>query len=618
MLPYALFALAGGAIGFAISRNLWITGANALIGLVATYLTLPVIAVDHADPYVMLVVLSLVPFLATFILYGEDRAVEKRLAYGLVGTGAAVVLLLVIAFVSSASIFNARSYAGLIGGVEQVDQTALTDRLESFDQTQARFVDQALAENRAEELLGVQTGLASRVLVATPSIQSVDGRLTWIGALEHTGFAKWSSNDHTPGYYRVDQTNRADAEMVLEHEMTYVPSAFFGQDLSRAIYEAGYWDIGYTDFTLELDDSGQPFWVVSLYEHQVGFMGSDAVGVLVVDPATGEMSEYPIDEAPAWIDRVHPAEFLETQLGDWGVYRHGWWNAFWSESAPTMKTTRARSNAEVGMYFVRTRDGAPGWYTGMQSTKADRGTQGYVVVDARTKAATYYSFAGVTEAAVQEAIEGKVAEKEGYASTHPIPYNVNGHLTHIAVLKDQNGNPQLYGMASASNRDWVAVGETPREALRLFVAELRQQNYAQNLEGRGNRETFEGAVSRIGQEVIDGASTYYLTLVPVDGKAFRVPGAISSETALTQPGDRVSLQVFETQAAVLEASSFDNLAITLEKSPGQQAVEAYREEVDAERANRATEKRFEQLQQSLSPEKKRDLLDRLDQDARAD
>ena len=45
---------------------------------------------------------------------------------------------------------------------------------------------------------------------------------------------------------------------------------------------------------------------------------------------------------------------------------------------------------------------------------------------------------------------------------------------------------------------------------------------------------------------------------------------------------------------------------------------AYREEVDAERANRATEKRFEQLQQSLSPEKKRDLLDRLDQDARAD
>ncbi|MBK1666714.1 hypothetical protein CKO28_01470 [Rhodovibrio sodomensis] len=612
---YLIVAALAGAFAYAVSRNLFMTAGNAVLGFAITYLGLPVMAINHWDPYFLALVLT-APVAGLSIVLNENRDAKitkiSAMALGVsVSFFCAVVL---IAFLTSASIFRAGDYAALIGEIDQVDQQALTERLESFDQTQARFVDQGLAENRAEELLGVQTGLASRVSIATPSIQSVDGRLTWIGGLEYTGFKKWSSNGHTPGYYQIDQTNRQNAEMVLEYEMTCIPSAFFSEDLDRLIYEAGYWNIGFTDQTLEVDDSGKPFWVVSLYEHKVGFLGSDAVGVLVVDPVSCEIAEYGLEEAPGWIDRVHPADFLETQLSDWGVYRHGWWNAFWSESEPTMDTTAGEAG-EAGLYFVRTKDGEPAWYTGMQSTKADRGTQGYVVADARTKKSTYYAFAGVTEQAVQEAMLGIVAEKEGYSVTYPIPYNINGHLTHVAVLKDATGNPQLYGLASASNRDWKVVGETPREALRAFAAELRDQRYAQNLEGAGDQVVLVGPVKRIGHEIIDGSSTYYMTLSTVDRKAFRVPASINVEVALTNAGDTVEMTAYDTDAHVIEVLSFDNQAITLEKSDGQKAVEAAVKKVRQQQADETTQKRFERQIDGLSIEEKRKLLDTLDQSA---
>ena len=159
-----------------------------------------------------------------------------------------------------------------------------------LDQTQARFVDQALAKRSAEELLGNQQGLGSKVDVGTMSIQSVKGRLWWVAPLEHKDIFKWMSNGTTPGYVMVSASDYSDSRIVLgKFELSIGMGGNFGDYLPRYMYQNGFASRGYMDYTFELNDQEQPFWVVTLFEKKVGYGGEVATGVVVVDPVTGDI-----------------------------------------------------------------------------------------------------------------------------------------------------------------------------------------------------------------------------------------------------------------------------------------------------------------------------------------
>ena len=68
--------------------------------------------------------------------------------------------------------------------------------------------------------------------------------------------------------------------------------------------------VSYTHLTLEIDDNGRPYWVVTLYDHKVGFSGSDAVGVAILDAQTGDLNVYDIENTPKWVDRIQPESLV--------------------------------------------------------------------------------------------------------------------------------------------------------------------------------------------------------------------------------------------------------------------------------------------------------------------
>src|SRR3712207_7443985 len=57
-------------------------------------------------------------------------------------------------------------------------------------------------------------------------------------------------------------------------------------------------NVGMTDFTLEIDDKGKPYWIVTLYENAVGYEGKNAIGIATVDTQSGEVKSYDIKDAP--------------------------------------------------------------------------------------------------------------------------------------------------------------------------------------------------------------------------------------------------------------------------------------------------------------------------------
>jgi len=54
--------------------------------------------------------------------------------------------------------------------------------------------------------------------------------------------------------------------------------------------------------------------------------GYKTESVVVVDPVTGKVEEYSINDVPEWIDRVVPERIATDYISWYGAYPHGWWN----------------------------------------------------------------------------------------------------------------------------------------------------------------------------------------------------------------------------------------------------------------------------------------------------
>jgi hypothetical protein len=328
---------------------------------------------------------------------------------------------------------------------------------------------------------------------------------------------------------------------VSDVRVKYQPEAYFGSNLHRHLYLNGYLTTGLTDYTFEIDDEGTPYWVVTLYSHEVGFSGTNAYGVAVVNAETGDIQEYTPETAPKWIDRIQPKEMVEEQLEFWGEYIHGYWNFSNLDKKTTTK----------GLSLVYGKDDQSYWYTGLTSVGQEQGTSGFVLVNTRTKETTRYKQVGATEEAARRSAMGKVQEKK-YIGSFPILYNINNVPTYVLSLKDQAGLIKMVAMVSVRDHSIVGVGENLEEALRSYrggkVVDKKEGTY----------KTY-GHIKRIQSSLVNGKTSYYFTLDNVPNKIFLGESIISTEFPLTAVSDSVMVAYDDARQATVPVAKFDNL-----------------------------------------------------------
>lgn len=487
-------------------------------------------------------------FMSMTVMVIELRVInKKKTALFKLSILTAILTILYIMIISLATWegFRAMSYQGLIGEIKlsesfskEVPPVAL-DKIRIIDQEVAhRLGDKVLGE----ELPGQERTLGSQAYVGDFRIQNVDGELFWVAPLLHSGFFKWFNNtDGTPAYIKVSATSDPKVELVSDVRIKYQPEAYFGSNLHRHLYLHGYMTTGLTDYTFEIDDEGTPYWVVTLYSHEVGFSGMNAYGVAVVNAATGDIQEYTPETAPKWIDRIQPMEMVEEQLEYWGEYIHGYWNFSNLDKKTTTK----------GLSLVYGKDDQSYWYTGLTSVGQEQGTIGFVLVNTRTKETTRYKQVGATEEAARRSAMGKVQEKK-YVGSFPILYNINNVPTYVLSLKDQAGLIKMVAMVSVRDHSIVGVGETLEEALRSYrggkVVDKKEGTY-----------TTYGHVERIQSSLIDGKTSYYFTLDNVPNKIFLGESIVSTEFPLTEVSDSVMVAYDDARQATIPVAKFDNL-----------------------------------------------------------
>jgi hypothetical protein len=480
----------------------------------------------------------------------------------------ALTFIILIPALSSWAIFKHEKYKDLIGEVKTGEDFA--NHVAPISTEEIRIVDKSMAYRLGDKVIGSIPSLGSQVNVGDFSIQKVNDKLYWVAPLLHSGYFKWQKNKQgTPGYIMVSATNERDVKLVQQVDgkpirIKYQTEAYFGDNLQRQIYFNGYKTKGFTDFTFEVDDNGKPFWVVTLYKKRVGFSGKDAIGVLVVDVESGNMKEYSISDAPKWIDRIQPAEFISDQLFDWGEYVKGYWN-FANENK--LKPTK-------GISLIYGSNNKSYWYTGLTSVGSDEGTVGFILIDTRTKEAVWYKQTGATEIAAMSSAMGKVQEKR-YVSSFPITYNINGIPTYVMSLKDNAGLIKMIAMVSVENYTIVGVGNNMKETIRSYKNALNSKGNAISPSSIMKSYTIETIVSRISSDIRNGNTFYYLLLNGYENKIFIGSSLISNELPITQSGDSVKIKYDDGANELVDIITFENLNFKLQKSEQQRQIEKY-------------------------------------------
>jgi len=447
---------------------------------------------------------------------------------------------------TSTPLLYSQDYRNLLG---EVKESSFTADIEPINLTQIRIVDEETAKKLADKKIGEVPALGSQIQLGQMSLQKVQGRLYYVAPLEHRGLFQWLYNQSqgSKGYVMVSATNPQDVRLVQDAYIKYQTKGFVFDYLPRYLYFHGFINTGMTDFSFEIDDDLNPYWVVTLYKKKVGFRGSDATGVVTVNARTGEIVQYSMENIPAWIDRVQPEHFIYSQIRDWGEYINGFWNSVFAK-AGTLKPT---SNE---LHLIYGNDDNVYWYTGITSLGKDESTVGFILVNSRTKEAKWYKVAGADETGARKSAEGQVQEK-GYRAGYPILYNINGIPTYIAPLKDKEGLLKVIAFVSVENYNLVGVGPDIESALR---------SYQQNLSSKGNlfvpgkeatRVALSGKISRI-SHVVKGGESYYYFMLEGDTRIFVGTANISPKLPLVKIGDAVAVTMYDTKEATVTIVDF--------------------------------------------------------------
>lgn len=527
-----------------------------IITAVYAFVKLPVLRVDFTSLYYVLAMFFVIAGILNMVFDREEQRftitnkTNFKIAIGI------LAIAVVLPTLASTPIIRAKAYRNLLGTVKESE---FTKDVSPVNVNEIRIVDEDMAMKLGDKKLGEVPAIGSVSKLGEFHIQKVGEKLYWVAPLVHRDFIKWVTNmSGTNGYVMVSANDPQDVKLVQKAngedvKIVYQPDAYILQDLHRHVYIKGGMSKGMADYTLEIDDNGKPYWVVSLYEHKVGFGGSNVNGTAIVDAKTGETKFYSIKDTPEWVDRIQPEDFVIDQINSWGVYVNGFINSIISEKG-VLKATEGTS-------LVYGDDDRSYWYTGITSAGGDESTIGFMLVDSRTKEAKLYKQPGATEMAAMKSAEGSVQEKN-YEATFPVMYNILGQPTYVSSLKDKAGLVKRVVFVSVEDYNIVGVGRDKSEAMKNYKDALESGGSSLEIDESDEFDKeLEGTVKRIAADTKNGNTVYYLTLDTDEGNIFYATSKISKELPLTKEGDKIKITFSKDEKDVIEIDEFDNYNI---------------------------------------------------------
>ena len=484
--------------------------------------------------------------------YAKKSSLVPKILLGVTVAVAAIGMLV------SSVFFRASSYSKIIDVKSGDFATDVTEA----DFSTVPVIDESTTSVMAERALSdlSKLGYVSQFTVQ-PKYYQINYHDTpvRVSSLQYSNIIKWLTNakNGLPAYVIVDARTQKSTLVEVKDGIKYSTADHFSHYVTRHV-RFQYPTYLLDEPTFEIDESGHPYWIFAKLDKTIGlFGGTDVTGAIIVDSVTGECSEYSIDEIRtkselSWIDRVYSANLLIEQYNYFGRYQRGFWNSVLGQK-DTYSTTEGYSylamNDDVYMY------------TGVTSLTNDESLTGFVLINQRTKDATYYSTSGAKETSAQSSAEGLVQQYE-YEASFPLLLNIDGEPTYFMSLKDSSKLVKGYAMINVGQYSIGATGSTLTSCIEAYVAELAKNNIkvsvdTENISDDTGSEqkniTVTGKITDIRTAVIGGESVYYIKLDSSESY-YSVKAADFENVVLVNNGDTVTLTVTANSGTIIPVS----------------------------------------------------------------
>jgi len=501
---------------------------------------------------------------------------------------AALVVLIVVAFITSSPIFNAAQYGSLI--VPEIRERDASVPL--VDQSQARVVTDQLAVKRAAEILATATenGLGSRVKTGEVWGNKVGETMYWIMPLEHSGLGKWLTHGTTPGYIAVSQMNEMVTRFVQDKPLKIGINAWFDDNVYRHLFNRGFKSQVMGEAIFQVDEEWNPYWVVPMYLPQVGIGGEMPVSWSIVDAMTGEVSTYENEaEIPAWVDRLYHQDMIAERFNDWGCWSQGVLACLWTGNEVIVSTPGINVTIDANLDIV--------YYSGtqFQNNKSEGATSGFFTANARTGKITFYRRAGISEAAAKDVMNGAYADFEGYRAADNVLLTINGEAAYFSVIVDGAGSRKAFAIVSQTNRNVFGKGVSIQAALTEYGRSKQRVGRDAGLSAGtpSTGKVYTGIVRTITAVMQNDRTSFYLTLDSIPGKIIEVSEEKIGEIVVTKVGDRVRFTTDNEEPGVVFATMFDNDSFDLADGPIAQ------EDPEAERADTVKDELLQKAHEAI-------------------
>lgn len=505
----------------------------------------------------------------TLIFWEGERSIWKNirgLFFANLLSFSSILVIYCIVGISSWSIFRSDGYRSMIGTIENREWT---QDIQPKDPRHVRLVPEELAYYLATKQLGEGGGvIGSQFQVRKGmTLQKIKGELWFVSPLDFKGFRSWTDRDFSPGYVIVNaQDPRGKIDVVTNLKLEYMPGAYLGSKLERHIWRK-YPRMGFDKLFFQLDENKKPFWVVPVFKPTIGWSAKKYVGIIILDPETGEDKLYDLKDAPDWVDPIYTRDIVHDYLSWYGMFGQGWWNSVWGHRNILEPETPD---------IVFGSDDKQYWVTGLTSTNTnDKSLVGIAYTDARTGKTVIYHAVGGTDEAVLELVNNRVSYKKLHGSS-PVIYNIYGVMTSIVPLLGESHSYQGVALVDVANMQ-MAEGEDLESAIRGYQKIIMSggQTMAPDKSVKINKQ--EGFVDRNAWEIKDGETIFMLHLNGID-HIFSGNTEISPKLPLTKEGDNVVVWYIDSEEDVVPMSKFDNLSLPLQQSSDQKELRDKAEE----------------------------------------
>ncbi|OCA82293.1 hypothetical protein A8F94_20495 [Bacillus sp. FJAT-27225] len=415
---------------------------------------------------------------------------KEQLVKGLVFAGS---LLLGLYFMT-AFLFNA----------DEKYETAKMEQqteIKSFDETKTpASVPPQFARNKMRKAFG-QVPNTSYYELGTLQIQKVKDDYVYIAPVEFSGFFKWVNGDTTPGYFTLSATDSTANPKFIKTDMAYTPSSYFGKNIERHMRNQYPDYIFKGDAQLEIDEEGKPYYIRSYGDFISARNGFSVEGIVVVDPLSGKTEDYPLEDAPKFIDGAVSPEVVSLQNSYFGNYVHGFWNSLFGKKDVKLPSDEG---TEANVTPIFDENGIMYYFTDFTSPKEGVDSMlGYSLTHSRSGEATYYT--GNLEESYMDSegalqiIEKKFIEKK-WKGRMPVLYNFYGEASWLTPVLDSNGFLQNYFIVSAANPEISVYGTTPNDALRQYKLALQRGGGGVDGSSKAEEKQISGTVLRVYKE----------------------------------------------------------------------------------------------------------------------